>query len=145
MALSGSAKLILTVALAITIGIIVLQPVISATNDNTGVQSVSGENVTADHGNWSSLSGWDVQSGTVVVEDQSGTTTYSEGSDYEINLTEGELKALSSGTISDGETLNVSYDYQATDGMTEMVVGFVPVMFGVLMIVAATRAIQQKM
>jgi hypothetical protein len=143
--MASSATKIIAIALAIAIGIIVLQPVVLAANDNTGVQSVANDQITADLGNYSDLGGYDVDKSTVVVEDAGGTTTYSQGSDYEVATGNGSIKALSSGTISDGQTLNVSYDYQATGGLTETVIGFVPVMFGVLMMVAASRAIERRM
>lgn len=145
--MASSATKIIAIALAIAIGIIVLQPVVSAANDNTGLQSVANEQVTADLGNHTDLGGYEIDNSSVTVTDSSGTTTYTNGpnGDYEIATGNGSLKALSTGTISDGETLNVSYDYQATGGLTETVVGFVPVMFGVLMMVAASRAIERKM
>jgi len=143
MAMDGSTKLILTIALGIAISLVVLQPVIASINDNTGVQTEV-ENATADVGNYTDLSGYDLKSGTVSVEDQSGTA-YSQGSDYEVALDNGSVKALSSGTISDGETLNVSYDYQATSGATTTVLGFIPVIFGTVLLVFAANGIQRKM
>jgi hypothetical protein len=144
MAMNGAAKLVLGVALAVTIGIIVLQPVVGAINDSTGVQTEV-ENVTADVGNYTDLAGYDLKSGTITVNSSGGTTTYAQGSDYEVALDNGSLLVLSSGTISDGETLNVSYDYQATDSTTTTVLGFIPVMFGTLLIVAAARGVQRGM
>ena len=144
MALSGSAKLILGIALAITLGVIFLQPVLSVTDTSTGTQTVTNESVTVVHDQFVDLGGWDIVDGSYTVTDQSGTA-YTEGSDYELDQGSGELKALSSGTISDGETVLVSYDYEATGGLTETVVGFVPIMFAVLFIVVASRGIQEKM
>jgi len=145
--MASSATKIIAIALAIAIGIIVLQPVVSAANNNTGVQSVANEQITADLGNHSDLGGYNVDNSTVTVTNSAGTTTYvnGPGGDYTVATGNGSIKALSTGTISDGQTLNVSYDYQATGGLTETVIGFVPVMFGVLMMVAASRAIERRM
>ncbi len=51
---------------------------------------------------------------SVVVKDVTDTTTYVEGTDYEIvNATTGELKILSGGSISVSDELHISYDYAA--------------------------------
>jgi hypothetical protein len=144
MALNGSSGKIIAIVLAVVLGIVVMQPVVGAVNDNTGTVS-DAENVTADLGNYSDLGGYDLVDGTVVVESTDGTTTYSEGSDYEVALENGSIKPLSSGTITDGETLNVTYDYNATDSSTTTVLGFVPVMFGVLLFVVVSRGVMGGM
>lgn len=144
MALNGKSGKIIAIVLAVVLGIVVMQPVVGAVNDNTGTVTEA-ENVTADLGNYSDLGGYDVVSGSVVVESSDGTTTYSQGSDYEVALENGSIKPLSSGTITDGETLNVTYDYQATDSSTTTVLGFVPVMFGVLLFVVVSRGVMGGM
>jgi len=121
-----------------------MQPVVAAVTDNSGTVTES-ENVTADLGNYSDLGGYNVVSGSVVVEPAGGGTAYSQGSDYTVALENGSIKALSSGTISDGENLNVTYDYQATDSSTTTVLGFVPVMFGVLLFVVVSRGVMGGM
>lgn len=50
----------------------------------------------------------------VVVTDVAGTTTYVEGTDYELDAVIGRLKVITGGSISDGDTLHVDYDYEAT-------------------------------
>jgi hypothetical protein len=142
--MDGKTGKVIAIVLAVVLGIVVMQPVVGAVNDNSGTVSEA-ENVTADLGNYSDLGGYDLVDGTVVVESSDGPATYSEGSDYEVALENGSIKALSSGTISDGETLNVTYDYQATDGATSTVLGFVPVMFGVLLFVAVSRGVMDGM
>ncbi len=47
---------------------------------------------------------------SVSVTDQSGTPTYDEGDDYEIDLETGMLEVLEGGDISDGDDLEVTYD-----------------------------------
>jgi hypothetical protein len=144
MALNGSSGKIIAIVLAVVLGIVVMQPVVGAVNDNTGTVTEA-ENVTADLGNYSDLGGYDVVDGTVVVEPAGGGTAYSEGTDYEVALDNGSIKTLSSGGISDGETLNVTYDYEATDSSTTTVLGFVPVMFGVLLFVVVSRGVMGGM
>lgn len=52
----------------------------------------------------------------ITVEDTSGTTTYIEGEDYLLNRDLGWIKALSSGAIEDGDSVNVSGAYLAIEG-----------------------------
>lgn len=49
----------------------------------------------------------------VVVQDETDTTTYTAGTDYEVRP--GGIFILSTGAITDGETLHVAYDYGAQD------------------------------
>jgi hypothetical protein len=52
----------------------------------------------------------------VVVKDSTSTTTYTEGTDYEVNTRLGMIKVLSTGTITDGEVLKIGYSYGAIAG-----------------------------
>ena len=52
----------------------------------------------------------------VVVTDPTEVTTYVEGTDYEINTRLGMIKALSTGSITDGEIVKFSCDYAAISG-----------------------------
>jgi hypothetical protein len=56
-----------------------------------------------------------VKVSSVVVTDSTGSTTYTEGStgDYILHADEGFIEPLSSGSITEGQTLHVDYDYQA--------------------------------
>lgn len=73
--------------------------------------SVTDENVTAAHDLWRKLDHRSVSN--VVVQDVTDTTTYVSGTDYTINASSGMIKVLSSGSIADGATLHVDYDYAA--------------------------------
>jgi len=53
------------------------------------------------------------QISSVVVTDSGGTTTYTEGTDYEVDTANGLLKVLSGGSITDGQALLVDYSYAA--------------------------------
>jgi len=53
---------------------------------------------------------------TCVVKDETDTTTYAVGTDYEVNTRTGMVKVLSTGTIGDGDTLHISGDTLAKTG-----------------------------
>lgn len=53
---------------------------------------------------------------SVIVTNDTGVTTYVAGVDYEIALRTGLLKALSTGSIADTQTLKVDYAYAAEQG-----------------------------
>lgn len=52
---------------------------------------------------------------TVVVKDDSDSTTYVAGTDYEVDARLGLIKTLAGGSISEGDTLHVSYTYAKVD------------------------------
>lgn len=85
--------------------------------DMTGTAgTISAENVTAVLDKFVDLAmpGGGVSS--VVVTDVTDVTTYAEGTDYVINTRLGMLQALSTGAITAGDVLHVSYDYAAESG-----------------------------
>lgn len=142
--------MVLGFALAAVIAMIFMSPIVGAVNENTGTQSVTNESITADVGNFTELQGYDIDSGTVTVygynESSSSFETASAGTDYEINLGPGELKALSgSSLIDDGEEVKVTYDYQASGSIATTVVGFIPVMIATLVIFVLGQGLQREM
>jgi len=56
---------------------------------------------------------------TVTVKDETDTTTYVQGTDYEV--TAAGLKILSTGSITDGEVLHVDYDNKGTNVLEALV------------------------
>jgi len=125
---------------AVVAGLILVSvfPAVSQSiTDNTGVQSVGNESVTADVGNYTDLDGYNIKDGTVTVENDG--TTYTEGDDYEIDYEAGELKALDSGTIEDGETLTVSYDYQASGKTTATIANLIPLVMALVGVMLFAR------
>jgi len=52
----------------------------------------------------------------LVVQNEAGTTTYDENEDYVVNARLGMIKFLSSGDVSEGQTLKLSYNYGAVTG-----------------------------
>lgn len=71
--------------------------------------SVTDEQIPLYHDKWMPLANIDV-SNVVVGDDATPTTTYVVGTDYEINLAAGSIKALSTGAITDGQVVFVDYD-----------------------------------
>jgi len=81
-----------------------------------GATTVTDESVTARVGRWVDLAGRNINAGSVVVTDSGGSTTYTEGTDYEINYRLGMLRALSGGAITDGQSILVDYSTSAVSG-----------------------------
>lgn len=52
----------------------------------------------------------------LVVKNQDETTTYNENEDYVVNARLGLIKFLSSGNVSKGDTVKLTYDYGPTQG-----------------------------
>ncbi len=71
--------------------------------------NVTDESVQLRYGYYSKLQHRNVSS--VVVTDSSGTTTYEEGVDYEVNKGLGLIKPIESGSIGDGDIVLVDYSY----------------------------------
>lgn len=139
----ASTRQIMIVVLAVTIGAILFIPFASTISENTGEVSET-ENVTADLGNYVDLGGYELVSGSVDVSNASGNSI--SDTEYEVNQTEGSLK-IDSGTtaVSDGEELNVTYDYQATDTQTTQVATLLPLLLGLLLLVAMAGRIMDMM
>lgn len=56
-----------------------------------------------------------MQPGTVVVQDDTDTTTYVEGTDYVIDYARGKVLALTGGSISAADVLHIDYTYDAVN------------------------------
>jgi hypothetical protein len=84
---------------------------ITASNQNSG--SASDESVTVKADRYVDLAYRKITSGTVVVTGSGGSPTYVEGTDYVIDYQEGMILAKSGGSIADGTTVLVDYDYGA--------------------------------
>lgn len=146
----ASVRTVILFAIAATIAMIFLSPVVTAVNDSTGTQSVTNETITADVGNAVDLAGFNIVDGSVTVyefNDTSGSfEVATEGTDYNISLEPGELTALaSSDNIEDGEDVKVTYDYEAAGSITTTVVGFVPVMIGAVVLFMLGQGVQREM
>lgn len=75
--------------------------------------SVVDETIVADHGAWVQLANKALRFGTVVVTNTAGDTTYVEGDDYVVDYIEGRVMALAGGDITDGQSIEVDYTYDA--------------------------------
>jgi len=136
---------ILALALAVTVSLVVLAPVVTSIDNSTGTQSVDNESFTADFGNFSDVSGYNIDSSTVEVYDDSGQVS---SDNFTVEEGSGEIQLFSNASndgVTDGETVEATYEYQATEGVTTTVIGFVPVMLVVLVIVALSRKITEMM
>lgn len=148
--MASGMKTIVGVALAVAIAAILLGPVVTTVNGQTGTQTTTNETATADTGNFVDLDGYNLVDGTVTVYGYNETSdsyeTATEGSDYELDLSSGEIKALSgSSLIDDGEEIKVTYDYEATDGMTSTIIGYGPVFLGLLLLTTVGMKVQQEL
>lgn len=102
-----------------SIGRDILRALFLGTDQDIAVASgsVTGEALTAQHDKWVPLEFPQVDNATPpVVTDDTGVTTYTEGTDYLIDLRNGMIQAISTGTITDGESLLVDYSYGARTG-----------------------------
>lgn len=86
--------------------------------DTAAINETGGTNtdqpVTALLDKWVELGGREVSS--VVVTDDTSSTTYVEGTDYMVNARMGWIKPLSTGTITDAQALLATFDTGAVTG-----------------------------
>lgn len=75
------------------------------------VAAGSPEAITGYHDKFTPLDNNKVSS--VVVKDVTDSTTYAADTDYVLHADEGLIEVLSTGSIGDGDTLHISYDYAA--------------------------------
>lgn len=141
MPVDNPAKVVIAVVVAVVVGMLFLQPVMTAAESNTGQQSITNETVTAETGTFVELDGYAIDANSETVygyNDSSGSYEQAtQGTDYELNYDGGELKVLNGSTlIQDGEDVKISYDYQASGQTTSLVAGFVPVMLVLLLFVS---------
>ena len=132
------------IAVVAVIAVSLIGPFINVVGSSSGVQAVENETVTADYDSYVELEGYSIVDGSVRVDDGAGET-YSAGADYELNQSAGSIHALSSGNITDGQTIEVSYDYEATSGTTTTIVGLLPMFMALLVLVVMAGAATDMM
>jgi len=145
---SNTGKVVLTLGVFAAIGVILLTPVVTAVNSNTGTVSVTDENVTAQTGERVDLRGYDIDPATVTVEAYNDTSgSWETTTEYTLYEQPGEIQfdVTNSTLIQDGETVRVDYDYQATGELTALVAGFVPVGVGLFIFVGIARRVEGMM
>lgn len=133
-------RTIAALLIAVTIAGTLVVPISDIVDSSTGTQTVNNTTVTADVGNYSAdLEGYNVVQSSETVywyNSSSGSNeTLSEGTDYEFDYDDARVKPLASSDVSDGDTLYVSYDYEATDGTVSSIAGLVPLFVVLLMLV----------
>lgn len=137
-------KEVATVVIALTIAATLFVPIADTVEGNSGTQTVTNESVTADVGNYTELDGYRIDEDSETVYNASGAEM-TRGTDYEMGYENGSIKALSGGSISDGTTIQVSYDYQATDGTTSTILDLVPLFVALLILGVMAAKIQEAM
>lgn len=124
----------MAVVVVATIAGTLLGPLGASVADSTGQVDVQAENVTANN-EFQDLRGYDIESGSVTVEDSDGNAV--DSGDFTVRNQAGEIRIdnSTSTVVSDGERVEVSYTYQATDGSTTTVAGLIPLMAALLILV----------
>lgn len=136
---------IVALTVAVTIAIVLLPPVVASIGDNTGSQTVTNESVTADAGSYVELDGYNIDEGSETVRNASGSVMSSPG-DYEMAYGNGSIKVNSSSTnIADGESITVSYTYQATSDTVATILGLAPLFVALLALVAVAGPMMERM
>ena len=138
--------MIVGLMIALTIAATLFTPISDITSSNSGVQTVSNETVTASNSSYVDLTGYNIQENSETVEWFNSTSgsyeTVTEGTDYDFAYDNASIIALDGGTISDGDKLRVSYDYQATSGSATTVIEMVPLFVALLMLGVIAGKIQ---
>lgn len=88
----------------------------TASSLSQGSGTITDEAIVAKHGVWIPLSKENFAVAGFAVKHASGSPTYTLGTDYEVNYQLGWVKALSTGAITDGQTIEVSGTYQTITG-----------------------------
>lgn len=146
----GTAKVVLTLAVFAAVAVILLNPIITTVNANTGTQSITNESVTADFNEKIELTGYDIDPNSETVwgyNETSGNYEQASADAYTLYEQQGAITFNNSSTtlIDSGETVKVSYDYQASSELTSLILGFIPVMVGVLIFVPIATRVQEMM
>jgi len=128
--------------IAITIVAVLVGPLASSVVGNSGVVGVQ-ENVSADPGTIQDLEGYDITSNFSA---DNGGTSLSEGSDYELYEENGSIKFLTgSANVAGGDDVGLTYEYNATDGITATIADLIPLFAGLLILGTVAVRIRQMM
>jgi len=69
----------------------------------------------SEYDTWVQLAHTNIVNASETVTDLSGATTYTRGSDYEMNYTDGKIKVLSGGNMQNYTDYLISYKYVTTE------------------------------
>lgn len=81
-----------------------------------GAGTVTDEAITAKLDKWVELANRNITAASVVVTNADASTTYVEGTDYEINYALGMIRAIPTGSITEAQALKVDYSHTAYNG-----------------------------
>ena len=109
-------KILATVLIVIVgaVGLYVGIMIIDTTTNTMPMQGrtdITNETWTVNTGTYVELANGDIVEDSETVWNSSGTEMV-RGTDYEMNYTSGEIKALSGGDLTDGNTAEISYEYK---------------------------------
>lgn len=145
---SRTARIVMALGVFAAIGVIMLSPIVTTVDSNTGTVTVTDENVTAQTGERADLGGYDIDPATVTVEAYNdSSSSWETTTEYTLYEQPGEIEfdVTNSTLIDDGETVRVDYDYQATGELTALVAGFIPVGVGLFIFVAIATRVEKMM
>ena len=91
-----------------------LQGTYAATSQGSG--TVTAEVITAKSGKFVELTKRNVKAAGFSLTNSAATVTYVLGTDYNVNYAMGWVEILSTGTITDAQSLKANYTYEATAG-----------------------------
>lgn len=137
--MSTGSKIAAVAAVAVIAGLF-LGPLDAGVAASTGIQSQT-DTVTVDATEPSELRGYDLVNGTVAVSYDNGTSV--PNSSYTVGYDGGYVQFDDS--VTDGATVDVSYDYKATSAATATLLSIWPllvVLFGLLALAGAMEAMQ---
>ena len=97
---------------------------LKGTQTDTVASSVTNEVVVGYHDLWSPLDRIDVSS--VVVTNTGGITTYTVDTDYQLDAAAGAIRVLSTGAITDTQSLEVDYSFGAQESVGALTVSANP-------------------
>lgn len=141
-------KKVIGLLFAVVMAVVLFVPISDAVTQNTGATTVTNESVDGVTDTYQDLDGYDIETDSETVYWYNATSgsweTLTSGTDYEMNYSAGEINLLSSGDVSDGDDVQVSYTYEQTSGITTTIVGFVPLFMAVLIIGIMGQRISNK-
>ncbi len=147
--MNGTARKVLMLTVVVAVGMVLMTPIVDTVNNNTGQQTVTNETVNATYGERLDLQGYQINEGSETVygyNESSDTYEVAPEDDYTLHYESGQITLNSSSTLIDtGENVRVTYDYQATSELTSLVLGFIPVMIGVLLLVVVASRVEEAM
>lgn len=140
----ASGRMVAATLIAMTVVAVFIGPLADVTAQNTGDTGFD-ESVTISDTEYVEIPGvYDITSNYTV--ELSDGTSLTEGTDYEINQTDGSVIAVTgSSTVSDGDSVRVYGEYTASSPTTTTVATLVPLFAGLLILGTAAMKMRQMM